>query len=1423
MSGKRGNVFQQGRPENPYEENDDADIPQKATAAQLASRKIRTAKVKRPAGASSVSVSTPPAHYTPVIARARATATATSGMSANRYTVAGRREIRRRHEKQIADAHIQGLIPNVNFAPPQQSGFNFGASAPAPSNDSSNIGSNFNFGGASTFGGGATNSFPPAQSAAPSNPFTNSSFPAFGASSQSTGFDLQPPSAGFNFTAGASNPFASSNAAPMTNGNSPAPSFGGFGAQPQNNAFGGLGQNNTSNSASGGMFGTTSGPASGNMFGTTSGPASGGMFGTTSGPSQSTMFGTAGSPAPTSAPASQPFTFGTSLSTQNNTSASASTNMFSAFGTSVQAPTQNNGFSAFGTSAPGNAAATEIATPPPNLFGGFGTSTQDTEKTTSAPPATKLFGFGSNMPNNDNATTTAPKTDLLNTTFSAAPSTSAPSSTSASNPFANLSSTPSTTPALFNFTPTTQTPQGQEKNSTTSNNLFSSLKPADSGSSSAAETPKPNLFAALAKPNGTTNASSGASTPGPSLFGKAQNKDTASGSTEKSLQGATKAPSVQSSSMFNGFSTPQPPKTVGAAKPQGGLSNTTQPKPGTGIFSQTFQPENHKSSALFQPLSTPSKELPKERDTATQQAPKEVSNSFSKLSTPAAERSHLFNTAKEPMSASSASFMPTLTGAAPTTSAEAPKGAELPKIAKVHIPKEWAVPNVTAAQGINGLYNHVSELTMQLQALNERYRQQLSSLPLMADWSSISLWHYQHATEIKKKIDNAKKQRAAAKGITGNESTLSTKRKVNEESPENRNVSPSKRARPSEAPTTPTPQSSAPTSTLDPSATSTSNLFSKAISHKPSNTSASTNLFISKSSETPNSDPSKSAASVTGFTPLSSTTNGSKASEATANSAGFTPNLGGTSNITSKSTGFQPILGSASTGGAGGFFTQFSKTAKTYEELAAERKAKAMAEDYDSDDETEEQWSSRYDKKEAERLAAEKKQIAATPTFNVPNSTKSSGSTTPRSNPFAGLAKPATGASTPSLFTSRVSSPAPSVGGPSVLDAPSTASTPSPNIFGHLSSGPSSNNQDESDEDDDQQAASKSQNDQPIGSVESTTPPKRKYGESETESDETLEESMRRKKQDTASKGSLLSRMTKGDDGGVESEKENNNSASIFGQTNGTQTPTNKPFQFFDFGAAGSKTGSPKSDTFAGDQTFKAGTPIKFGFGDASATEKKDGAPKFVFQPATPSAAEFSTTPAKPPPTSLFSFGQSTSGSSLLPPHAGFSGAGSVASSVFSSRAGTPLSEADTSAASAAEEDEDGGKQEQVDFARLTEEELKALDIVFHAEVALAKHAVDKGDGSKTWANIAKGPLWILKDKVTAKCFVRIRIASGSTPLNYQILPALQASVTGSSKKQVVATMPRKEGGLSQVYYALKTPEIAEEFASKYNSSLPSN
>jgi hypothetical protein len=877
---------------------------------------------------------------------------------------------------------------------------------------------------------------------------------------------------------------------------------------------------------------------------------------------------------------------------------------------------------------------------------------------------------------------------------------------------------------------------------------------------------------------------------------------------------------------------------------------SVQPKASSGMFSQPSQLENSNAGALFrsqtdvEPPSHSTSSTEASKAAAPQQSStKEASNPFAKLPAPSAGGQGLFggpsfppkeqaSTPPASPSPAPAPAMSTLTGTT-TSSAGTTSAPQLPKVPKITVPKEWVLLDVANGQGPDGMYKTVVELTEQLQAVNQLFRDRLNTLPLTADWSSMSQWHYQSATAIKKKIDTIKKQRAAANGVTGYESTLSTKRKTVDDSHDARASTPSKRLNMSDAPSTPTPQPSSSVK-FTPPTSATSNIFAKAIGNNnsaPEQTSekASTPLKTTAPAAgfTPSFGASKSAdapktSTSSGFTPSFGVSNGTDASKAPS-SGGFTPSFG--ASTAASSGGFKP-----STGSTGGFLGQFAKTAKSYEQLAAERKQKAKDEDWDEDDETEEEWDARYDREEAERLEKEKKQIAAVPGFSFGGAKPAAdaksttpakpaapaASAPPASNPFASLSKPASGASTPGLFTPKAGSPTPSTtGGRSIFDAPSAGQTPPSNPFQHLSSGPSSNHQDESDEseqeeEDEEQTGEKSQEEQSTGSTEPSTP-KQSFGGSDSGSVKATEDTP---KADAAPKGSLLSRMSKGEDSTADSDKESS-PAPMFGQTNGTTTPTNKPFAFFNFQAAGANTAPPKS-AFAGDQTFKAGSPIKFG-GDAPATEKK-GAPAFQFQPATPSPADFSTTPAKPPPSSsLFSFGGSTAGASLLPPKTGL---GSAPSSVFSSRAGTPLSEVETSAASTGgDDDEEGGKQEQIDLSQLTADEKASNDIVFHIETALAKQ---QNAETKAWENFARGPLWILKDKVTGKCFVRIRIASGATPLNYQILPALRSTVAGKSRKMVQATRPGKDKGLMPVYFAVKDSDVAEEFSRKYNESIPS-
>ena len=1354
-------------------------------------------------------------------------------MSKNYNTPAGRAQIRKLQiARQQANTYAQTpSLGGAGFgASPQTGGFGFGASSPAPAvggDTSNNNNTNGGMFGASSNAFGATNSFPPTQQPAPTNAFSNGSFPSFGAgnNSQSSGFNPQPPSANaFNFGAGNSAPTFSAggsastfnggmfgqNGASSMNGNASQQPQGGnlFGTNPTTNIFGGQSQNNgTSAASTGAGFGSTN--------------ATSGTFGNGS---SGNLFGSVNATPDTPSQPTPAFSFGAnSTPAQNTATTSAGGNAFGGFGSgqNATAPAQNS-FGGFGSNAQ-NGAASQQETPKQNLFGtsnATATATPTTQfsfganSTTTTPPTQNLFG-ASNAPS---STTAAPASNLFGASVT-------PSSAPASNLFSGLPTSGASTPA---FTFGQQTPKAAstaanpfaalkvpEQQASTPKPLFGSVQaPEQSASTPSQETPKPNLFASLAKAPPASSPSSGFN-----FLGAGQQNDSSTPAAEKPSEAAPAAPK----NFFPGFSTPQPAKTD-FSKPQPGAFSA-QPKQGNGLFAQ--DPSQTSTFSGFGSKATPATEAPKD---STPQPAKEASTPFNSQPTPSTNRPNLFAQPKQQAPAPSPS-MHTLTGTSESNETAKP---ELPKISKAQIPKEWSAAPAPTNQNQDSLYNVITAMTIQLQQLNENYRAKIMTLSPTADWSALSSWHHRKSSAIKTRIDIAKKQRAAANGVTGTESSLSVKRKVNDGSPEERHASPAKRARPADPPATPTPQPATQTQKANPPATATSNLFAQAINNKPQSpsTSTSSNLFSPKAAATPAPEPSKPAAPSTGFqfTPskeisTSQSTFSANAFKPTTSTSSASGGFKPTTSTTSASGGFKPTT----TGGSGGFASQFAAKAKTYEQLAAERKKKAMEEDYDSEDETEAEWSAKYDKKEAERIAKEKEAAAVVTGFSMPvtkpaatkaleaptpapksaapavtTSTpaanpfaklaKSGSSSTPASNTFSGLSKPASGASTPGLFGSRAASPALSSGG-SVFNAGSAAPSPAGNPFSHLSSASSNNQDDESDEE-----RETLQNDQASGSVEPTTPPKRKFGASETDADESNDDTSRYKKQDTAPKGSLLSRMTR--DEGADSEKENSNSGPMFGQTNGTSTPPTKPFKHFDFGAAAGTKSSPLKSG-AGDQSYKEGTPIRFG-SDASA--EKATAPSFNFTSATPS-----TTPSKPPPSFLFNIsGSTTPSASHLAPATTFSNLASGPSSVFSSRAATPT-DAETSAAS-----EDDEAPEQVDLSRLTAEERDSFTIVFESEQALAKRRTEE-----KWENFARGPIYILKDKVTGKCFVRIRIASGATPLNYSILPKLETSVTGSSGKMVMATMPKREGGFDQIYVTFKTSDEAKEFSESYNASLP--
>lgn len=1121
--------------------------------------------------------------------------------------------------------------------------------------------------------------------------------------------------------------------------------------------FGGI-----TSSAEGSVPTTTAAPANpfaGLASASKSTPTSSFTFGSTqpastpakeSTPTTKSLFGSTQSiPATTqeSTPVSKPVNFGASLTPAPAASSAdtSSATPFSLFGKTqgdkISTPAASTGlFSNFGSAS--QSASTGSATPTPSFFGA---KTQDEGSNASAASKNLFAGFGGTS-QGETASTPSASPSL----FGAAPkdqTNDATAAASVATPAATTTQSDSTTavasaPSLFkSFGPTSTAPVASGGATTnlfsasTPGNAFGGFKPAISTEQSTTPThqntvEKPSLFS-FSTPKATANTSNDTpkeqESPTPATgFGKSTFATNTSGSSSGS-----------GTSLFSQSLQPQKPDSNPFSFQQPKASNTTS------LFSQSQPAKNNNSQqepsptpfSLFnkQPSSDATKETSQD---PAQSAPEQNVN------------------------------MPALTGSA-APPLETSETSEPIRIPTMYLPENWG--------STAGSDTTLEGLAVKIVSLNGQYLEKLNRIKLLSDWTRISEWHANTSREIVKKIKALKKQAAAEKGITGQESSLSVKRKATSEDDsfdQTQNATPFKKPRASDNPSTPTPQApTLPTTTpkASPHVSNTSSLFGSVLSKSSSSADAN----VEK-----NTGPPKAVNTQPGFSFLS---NGSK--PAASQSPFQMPSSG--------SAGKTSIFGSG-----GGLLSQFSSKAKSYEQLVAERKAKEKEEDYDSDEESEEQWSARWDKKEAERVAKEKETSA--PTAPVPVAPQSSNSGL---NLLSGFGKSTSNASTPGLFGSRVGSPALSTGGQSVFDTPETAQSPASNPFAHLSSGPSSNNHDDDDDEDAQEAEGAASQPTPEQSLfgQSQTRKRKVFDDTESESGESTEDTHKRNKTDDIQKPSLADRITKASSEAQvdESEKENGDPNKASSQTNGFQTPA-KPFGFFDFGkAAGAQSAPPKQDKFVGDQTFKAGTPIKF----QSAVK---GTPTFQFQPTTPSAGEFSTTPSKPPPASTFSFLNA--------------GASSTPGSVFSSRAPTPLSETENSGKESAvdNEDDEGEKHAQVDLSELTEEEKAANDILFHTEPAICKHQVDKA-----WENYARGRMWILRNKETGKAFVRMRLSSGNTMLNYNILPKLKTNISGSSKKMVSAIGTKKDGKTGNIVFAVKSPEIAAELSKVYNDNLP--
>lgn len=352
-----------------------------------------------------------------------------------------------------------------------------------------------------------------------------------------------------------------------------------------------------------------------------------------------------------------------------------------------------------------------------------------------------------------------------------------------------------------------------------------------------------------------------------------------------------------------------------------------------------------------------------------------------------------------------------------------------------------------------------------------------------------------------------------------------------------------------------------------------------------------------------------------------------------------------------------------------------------------------------------------------------------------------------------------------------------------------------------MSSGPSSNGQEESsdEENEDDDSPESKHADYSNGSTafggprSSSNSGKRKQDESDTDSDNALEDAMRRKRpavgSTTPSTPSLLSRMTNADGSKVtEADMKARLDAPSTPVTNGLDQPKNKLFKSFNFGNP-PQTAPSKTQTFAGDQTFKPGTPVVFGTPGPGA---KPPPPTVTVQQASPSPAV-----------------DLAKGSTFG--HLNAPAFGSAASSALSSRATTPLSDTTELGSTVDHDEEEGSKGPQLDLAGLTEDEKAEYDVLFHTEVAIAKQF-----SNKEWSTIGRGPLWILLSRNNQKAIVRMRIPNGSTPLNYNILSGVGAKVAGGSGKQISTGMT-VGNEVKSLVLAVKTHEVAEQFCAAHN------
>ncbi|KIW08768.1 uncharacterized protein PV09_00706 [Verruconis gallopava] len=1162
-------------------------------------------------------------------------------------------------------------------------------------------------------------------------------------------------------------------------------SFGGFGS-------GGIGSSSTFNFSAGGI-GTINNPfAQQSQQPSTNGAGSGSIFNFGGGQSQTSSPFQFGSTQPQQ-PASNIFGASQTQSTPTfgGFGASQSTGTTSLFSTSTSQPASISGFGGFGSSS--SATTTNSS----NLFSGtFGQSAAPSTST----PAPSFGGFGQAAPSFGQTNGDS----MMSITPESSPQKRLGWNKDVTNGMADAQNDGAESP---------DRPPHVEQESGTRPNPFQNIQRANPP----APTPKPAepkpasapLFS-FSQPAAVEKSTElGKSqeqekeNQKPSLFASAKQTSTEAPTnpfaTIQRMSQSTQSPLSQTPSQ------PEQPKSLFASTPITAQSSSSPAKP--SLFNPSTTLSSFSKPAENVPLSQP----------APQSEPEPTRIQWGKVDTSSKPAETIFSKptavslapepSPAPQSPEKAATLPT-----PSTAKSAFFQQLLPIVLRED---NLQAPN----QSLNSEEKTSWYQVLKLKRLNQIFSQMWSKAPDHADLSSYCRDYILLAAEIKKPTEN---------GRLGGIAT------VPKEGTNKRKASPSEEQEPEKRPKT---NGDAPASetgskfqsifessgqknnifqgtsnifaAASPTPAKTANIFAQSTASPAPAPSPAKSLFSSSTAAPASSGSSlfssKSNATLANSTEANSTNVYSK--ESTASATSTTPASGGTSVFqfkpvgTSKASsappattfvGFKPTNNSTASSSAGppkldanasasSFLSQFAKSA---EETAKEAKRKAMLEDYDSDEETKEEWSARYDREQEEK----KKKLAAsatssfkfTPTSSVAGSNAGSGDEAESKAKPSFLAPPTTN----SLFSGLSRTPSPvSAASPSgsVFDMP-RSNTPGQlskdNPFANLSR-QASEKGDADDEDEDSSAD---------GDVQSL--------------DETNEEGQNTNGEATPKVNGVQKRVGPFEEDESEESRPTTPKPAeerkdgLFGRVSrdppvsGDRTP---------LATTGANTSSvfSTSATTAGIWTPK--DPIKFANKDTSSEGEKETAkkPLFNFAPVGSSSQapqsvfsglfagtqNSSATPSGPATPSLFanlnaSASKPSGGNSLLAPPSG-------ATSVFStpgwnSRASSVAPSDVSGAESTAGEGEEPKPDVQIDISDMAKDK-EGHEVIFESSKVKATRFEKADEAAKRaegWQVIGVGPIAILKNDDTGVVSILMRTTpSGKIIINTRMSSILKAEV----------------------------------------------